>query len=454
MAKKEQLKQQKEEKEKRKNKKGDKSFTSLWLFLVVAVAAIVIGITQVKRRPVEPMKVSFPLPPDARPPTCPKGAKVKDGKETVSIIIPYLNEEWFRIEATMQSLVKYTDMSLVYEIMWVSDGNSPDKVFASELKAMHPKVSVYENEKNLGLITTKMNAAKWAKGSVLMFLEPHVIVNTGWLQPLLTRLAEEPKALIMPALDALGEDLSYHVAGAGHWRFEWNLNLVYTNPGEVTNRDQPYLSPATSGGIYAIRRDWWDMLELFDPELVRWGGDHVEASHKVWRCGGRIEVHPCSRVGHWFREVAQRPYDVKVESVVRNYKRLAEVWFDEYKDHFYKVKPEARPMETGDISEMKARRERLQCKDMSWYIKHVDVELGWEADRICIPNAEKEHGGCGKGTQAAHLHSTVEHSTPLSEFKRLSAAAEAYQKQPEGPCCKAKGRGCKRICRPGESPSF
>merc|ERR1712050_645936 len=108
----------------------------------------------------------------------------------------------------------------------------------------------------------------------------------------------------MPALDALGEDLSYHRAGVGHWRFEWNMNLIYTNPSQAAHDGGhlPWMTPATSGGIYAIRKDWWDKLEFFDPELVRWGGDHVEATHKVWRCGGRIEVHPCSRIGHWFRE--------------------------------------------------------------------------------------------------------------------------------------------------------
>ena len=37
----------------------------------------------------------------------------------------------------------------------------------------------------------------------------------------------------------------------------------------------------------------------------------------------------CRRIPSW-------PH-CQVETVVRNYKRLAEVWFDDYTDHFYKA---------------------------------------------------------------------------------------------------------------------
>eukprot|EP00913_Durusdinium_trenchii_P020535 g19288.t1 len=146
-----------------------------------------------------------------------------------------------------------------------------------------------------------------------------------------------------------------------YWRFEWNLNLIAYNPWrQEPTTSEPYPSPATSGGIYAIRKEWWDHLEFFDPKMIRWGGDHVEASHKVWRCGGRIEIHPCSRVGHWFRSEEERPYSVQVPDVVRNYKRLAEVWLDGHKESFYKVKPEARNMPAGELQQMQESRERLK----------------------------------------------------------------------------------------------
>lgn len=70
------------------------------------------------------------------------------------------------------------------------------------------------------------------RSTVLVFLEPHIRVNKVWLQPLLRRLRENPKTLAMPQLDLIPpKDFGKYYAGTpGHWRFEWNLNLAFTNP--------------------------------------------------------------------------------------------------------------------------------------------------------------------------------------------------------------------------------
>jgi len=281
---------------------------------------------------------------------------------------------------------------------------------------------VHVNVENKGLIVTKMEAAARAKGSILMFTEPHTVAHQYWLEPLIDRLAEEPNALVMPTIDAVNGDMTnYHQMQFGHWRFEWNMNLIFTNPWKTDMRGElgarPYPSPATSGGIYAIRKEWWDHLELFDPELIRWGGDHIEASHKVWRCGGRVEMHPCSRIGHWYRSADERPYDVPVPQVVRNYKRLAEVWMDNHMDSFHKVKPEARNMEFGDVAEMHKARKRLECKDMDWYLKNVDLELAWEESHICIPGGSKSIGGCNSA-KASPGRSTLDVTMPGDKYSR------------------------------------
>lgn len=364
-----------------------------------------------------------PIPPGMRPAGCANSLRNATGtKESVSIIIPYYHEELFRIEITMTSILRHTDMSLVKEIMWISDGNGPAQIFREELLAMHPKVTVHVNEENKGLIVTKMQAAARAQGSILMFTEPHTVAHQYWLEPLIDRLAEEPNALVMPTLDAVNGDMTnYHQMQFGHWRFEWNMNLIFTNPWKADMRGElgarPYPSPATSGGIYAIRKEWWDHLELFDPELIRWGGDHIEASHKVWRCGGRVEMHPCSRIAHWYRHAEERPYDVPVPQVVRNYKRLAEVWMDNHMDSFHKVKPEARSMEFGDVAEMHKARKRLECKDMDWYLKNVDLELAWEESHICIPGGAKSQNGCNSATPFPG-RSTLDVTMPGDQYTR------------------------------------
>lgn len=52
---------------------------------------------------------------------------------------------------------------------------------------------------------------------------------------------------------------------------------------------------------------------------------------KIWMCGGRLEILPCSRVGHVFRQ--RRPYGSPLgeDTLTHNSLRVAHVWMDEYK---------------------------------------------------------------------------------------------------------------------------
>ena len=64
-----------------------------------------------------------------------------------------------------------------------------------------------------------------------------------------------------------------------------------------------------------------------------WGGENLELSFKAWMCGGRIEIAPCSHVGHVFRSWS--PYEVLPKHIDKNRIRVAEVWMDEFKYLFY-----------------------------------------------------------------------------------------------------------------------
>lgn len=373
---------------------------------------------------------SFPIPPDTRPPGCAEQKVDPDGRAfedlKASIIIPYRNERWDHIKGSVESILYFTPRKLLNEILFVSDGNGPDSMQIHQIRALSKLITVLvlPNE-GVGLIQAKMRAvgAVSPKSQVLVFLEPHIRANRHWLEPLLARVRLHPKVLAMPALDPIPQDdfNQYQKGAYGHWRFEWNLNLVFTNPiGQGDYTSTPVMSPATSGGIFAIRKSWWNELNFYDLGMIGWGGDHVEKSMKVWRCGGHIEIVPCSRVGHLFRDPSHRPYDVVVQQVVKNYGRIANIWFDNHMDSFYRVKPETKSMNWGDITEQKKWRDEMKCKDMTWYLENVDRELLWEKDRICIPGCSRAVEGpicCERS--AASGRSTIDRTIPIKEYRPL-----------------------------------
>lgn len=306
-------------------------------------------------------------------------------------------EKWEHLRDTMEALVHFTPDELVQEYMLVSDGNHDSKEM--ELREISAKVKVLAFEERRGLIRAKAYAAQRATAPVLMFLEAHCIVNRNWLQPLLERLVLNPKALVMPALDYIPQTGwgEYYQGQPTMWRYEWNMNLIHTNPGGIIkeSRAKPYDSPGTSGGIFAMRRDWFEELEFFDTGMLEWGGDHAELSFKTWRCGGRIEVIPCSRIGHLFRDPEHRPYPVSVAQVVKNYDRLAKIWWKDHYHYFRRMKPESEGMRHKGLKMVRESYANLQaklnCKDHQWYLENVDFEMNWEKDRLCHPHMPLGH---------------------------------------------------------------
>ncbi|OWK11045.1 WBSCR17 [Cervus elaphus hippelaphus] len=117
---------------------------------------------------------------------------------------------------------------------------------------------------------------------------------------------------------------------------------------------------------------------------------------QVWLCGGSMEVLPCSRVAHIERK--KKPYNSNIGFYTkRNALRVAEVWMDDYKSHNPGI-------DIGDVSERRALRKSLKCKNFQWYLDHVYPEMRRYNNTVAYGEVMKttlaldldgRAGGCG-----------------------------------------------------------
>ena len=307
---------------------------------------------------------------------------------SVSVVIPFHNEQLSTLMRTLYSIIRRSPEKSLKEVILVDDASTPDLgCIQEELeKAIFtlPKVRLVRLTQREGSTKARIYGAAYAIGDIISYLDSHVEVNQGWMDPILRRIHQDRHVVVMSLLDSINSE-DFKVSGTYigyHGGFNWNLEFYWKPLPDYraklrTKDSDPLPSPIMPAGAFALDRSFYKELGLLDPDMRIWGVDDVEFSFRIWQCGGRAEIMPCSRVGHIFRK--HIPYSFQTDPgkvVYHNGVRAAETTLGKYKKfYFAQAAQQEVDVNKTSITERIKLKERTGCKSLEWFMSEVIPEM-------------------------------------------------------------------------------
>ncbi|XP_045165365.2 polypeptide N-acetylgalactosaminyltransferase 13-like [Mercenaria mercenaria] len=326
--------------------------------------------------------------PDMRPSEC-KHKVYPDNLPPITVVIIF-RDEWYSILLrTVYSVLETSPPHLIYEIILVDDGSTNDDLISC-IK-MHvqnvDKLTLVQNERPLGLMMARQTGINAVRSELFAVMDGHMEVGPGWLEPLIYRLVQNPKALLCSHVGWVNEE-NFEFVIDNNRPEEKNFDTFFPFFDHV-NLDQMFAeySPAfkekrnhsvepipfgtLQGMMMVMRKDFFMQLGGFDPGMRVWGSEQMEISVKVWLCGGVVEMVPCSKVAHMFRITPWGEDDPANDYHSLNKARMVEVWMDPpYSDtirHYLSDKNYT----IENLQERRVIRTRNRCKPYQYFIDIV-----------------------------------------------------------------------------------
>lgn len=322
---------------------------------------------------------------EARHPLCLQ-QQPEDSLPTASVILCFHDEAWSTLLRTVHSILNTAPRAFLKEIVLVDDLSQQGQLKSalSEYVAQLEGVKLLRSTKRLGAIRARMLGATRATGDVLVFMDAHCECHPGWLEPLLSRIAGDRSRVVSPVIDVIDWKTFQYYPSKELQRgvLDWKLDFFWEPLPEHERKAlqspvSPFRSPVVPGEVVAMDRHYFQNSGAYDPLMSLKGGENLELSFKAWLCGGSVEIIPCSRVGHVYRnQDAHFPPDQ--EATLQNKVRIAETWLGPFKEIFYRHNPEAftlSKVEKPDCTERLQLQRRLGCRTFHWFLANIYPKL-------------------------------------------------------------------------------
>eukprot|EP00915_Cephaloidophora_sp_WS-2016_P004746 GHVH01006337.1.p1 GENE.GHVH01006337.1~~GHVH01006337.1.p1 ORF type:complete len:844 (+),score=98.45 GHVH01006337.1:229-2760(+) len=300
-----------------------------------------------------------------------------------SVVITFYNEPLSTLLRTVHSVLNTTPPSILREIILVDDHSELVDCLAGgplDLAIKYlPKVKLLRQPERRGLVMGRIAGIHNSLGAVSVILDSHVEVNEYWLEPMLQRIVEEPKAVVFPIVAGIDQKTFEPVtaSGIGTW-LSWTWDMVESSSYEYPPKSiDPVPSASMAGGLFAVRRDMFFELGAYDEQMAMWGAENVEMPFRVWQCGGRVEGIPCSMTYHIYRKGGVG-YKSPGGAIMMNRLRTARLWMDEWYQVsrffilFGRENQQKEDTIIGNMDEMLTFKEDKQCKGFKWFLENID----------------------------------------------------------------------------------
>lgn len=214
---------------------------------------------------------------------------------TVSFVVPLFNQLHVT-KVLLQSLLSTLPAGLVHEVL-LTDDASTDGTQQWLASLQHPSVKVLTSHANTGFAANVNRAAMLATGDVLVLLNNDLVLQQGWLEPLLAALqTPEARVGVVGNLQRRVDDGTLDHAGVC-------LNLAgqleHIRTPFAAGADSPPTRPAlaVTGACMLLRRTDFVACGGFD-ERFHNGGEDMDLCFKLRQRGLRAVVATGSCVGH------------------------------------------------------------------------------------------------------------------------------------------------------------
>ena len=211
----------------------------------------------------------------------------------VSIIIPVYNA-WEMNAKCLRAIIENTE-DITYEVIIADDCSTDETKNISEyfLNVVHVR-----NKKNIGFLLNCNNAATYAKGKYLHFLNNDTEVKPGWLSSLAMLMARD-ETIGMAGSKLIYPDGRLQEAGGIIWNDASGWNFGHHQNPELPQFNYVKEVDYISGASIMIRANLWNEIGGFDTYYSPAYCEDSDLAFQVRKKGFKVIYQPLSVVVHY-----------------------------------------------------------------------------------------------------------------------------------------------------------